>query len=484
MDCGWEYPTLIQERALDALLGVVVEDTTTITTTTTSAHGGTPTCAIPNSMVIQAQTGSGKTLTYLLPVLAQIQPTRNSIQAMIVVPTRELGLQVAQVAKQLASGYYSHDDDGRTDRILIMSLLQGSTLKRQRAWAWAETPQIVIGTPTELLNMVQYGGLPRIHSIRHVVVDEVDACLVSSSSSSSSNKQNNELASSLHILLSQFLSPTYALDNGIENDMEGLPTLDGGRKGRSRRSLTSRQTIFASATIPQHRHFLKQCVQNQWTCELPEFVCTSPGEALPPTLQHAYTVCTSQANKVAALRKVLKKVLGQTNKPRKILIFCEVSRPLLEMAQIIAHDTQSTIYQEHATFNATQSIVSILRKEDSLSQRAGATQAFANLESPCTILLTGDLAARGLDVLGVTHVIHFDLPSSADVYLHRSGRAGRLGRSGQVISLITESQEFVLQRLANALQIPQEDLKCIGRQRKSHKSISSSSSPAATVNED
>jgi superfamily II DNA/RNA helicase len=107
---GYISPTLIQQRAMDTFF---YDD--------------------PNSIVIQAQTGSGKTLTYLLPLLAKLED-RAAIQAMIIVPTRELGLQVAMVAKRLA---------GR--KFMIMSILQGSQHKRQRAWAWAETPQVVIG---------------------------------------------------------------------------------------------------------------------------------------------------------------------------------------------------------------------------------------------------------------------------------------------------------------------------------------------------
>ena len=84
-------------------------------------------------------------------------------------------------------------------------------------------------------------------------------------------------------------------------------------------------------------------------------------------------------------------------------------------------------------------------------------------DSRLRILLATDLAARGLDVPGVTHVINFDLPSDneGDVYVHRGGRAGRLGRRGRVMSLITADQEFVLERLANKLCL---DLRCVARQ--------------------
>jgi len=397
-----------------------------------------------------------------------------------------------------------------------MSLLQGSTLKRQRAWAWAETPQIVIGTPCELLDMIQYGGLPRINSIRYVVVDEVDACLVhqySSSSSSSlallsggggntkkkgADRDNKIMASALHVLLSKHLSPTYSVDDGtMFLDDPNMAVLgQGGGAGtttskRPRQFQSQRRTIFASATIPQHRHFLKQCQANQWTLEKPIFVCTSPGEVMPPTLKHGYLVCTKVDQKVASLRRILKKLVGSSNtadplshttstqQQRKILIFCDMIRPMEEMARVIAHDFGGIYFQEDGKTQQRwmednddddgtiqlRPIVSVLRGDESLSHRAGATDAFRSEVHPLTILITGDVAAaRGLDIMGVTHVIHFDLPPNADTYLHRSGRAGRFGRKGQVLSIITPEQEFVLERFMNVLQLS-DRLVCIGRQK-------------------
>ena len=405
---GFERPTLIQQRALDAFFN---DD--------------------PNSMVIQAQTGSGKTLTYLLPLLAKLE-NRASVQAMIVVPTRELGLQVATVAKRLVAR-----------RFMVMSLLQGSQLKRQRAWAWAETPQIVIGTPTELLDMVQYGGLPQISSIRTVVVDEVDACLVHQSGthiqgSKKGKRDSRTLSSSLHPLLSRFLSPTYASEEDVVDD--DVIVLADDSKKKCTRKFRHRQTIFCSATIPQHRYFLKQCKANQWTLEEPLYVCTSPGEALPPTLKHAYMVCQTKNKKMATLRNIVKKLASPSN---KILIFFDSSRPLEVIGKKLVDLFDEGVFYEDRKTNLEEinekPVVSILRYEDSLSQRAGATKAFTE-GSNCRIMATTDLAARGLDMLGVSHIIHFDLPPDADTYLHRSGRAGRLGKKGQVISILTKGE--------------------------------------------
>lgn len=361
---GFERPTLIQQRALDSFFD---DD--------------------PNSMVIRAQTGSGKTLTYLLPLLSKLE-NRASVQAMIVVPTRELGLQVATVAKRLI---------GR--RFMVMNLLQGSQLKRQRSWAWAETPQVVIGTPAELLDMVQYGGLPRISSIKTVVVDEVDACLVHQSGNSlqgTSTKNNGDartLSSSLHPLLSKFLSPTYADEGDIEDD-DSIVLLDDTNKKRKRK-FRHRQTIFCSATIPQHRYFLKQCKSNQWTLEEPVYVCTSPGEALPPTLEHAYMVCQSKNKKMATLRSIMKKLASSSN---KVLIFFDSSRPLEVIGNKLASSFDDGIFYVDRKTNLdeikTRTVVSTLRYEDSLSERAGATKAFTE-GSEFRVMVTTDLAARG-----------------------------------------------------------------------------------------
>lgn len=444
-ECGWTYPTLVQQRALDEIF-----------------QG--------KDVVIQAQTGSGKTLSYLLPLFAKIDPSRAAIQALIVVPTRELGLQVARVAKRLAAS----SKDGQK-KIMVMSILQGSQHKRQRAWAWAEPPHVVIGTPEELTNMVRHGGI-RYNAVQYVVVDEVDACLLNNAGSMSSNLS---ASGPLHELLSRHLSPTFE----VADRMDDVP-LGNLQNDRAPRPISrNRQTVFCSATIPQHRHFLKQCVQNQWTVQEPSHICASPGELLPPTLQHAYMVCASQENKLAALRRLLKKIpnLG------KVLIFCEPNRPMEEMARVVAKDWENGIYWQEG-YGPTEeasadAVVSVLRYEDSLSKRASAMLGFlgsdgGNIEGrrfhqdgnddddKVHILFSTDLAARGLDVTDISHVIHFDLPHESDTYVHRGGRAGRLGRKGTVLSLVTEDQEFVLQRLANKLSL---NTKCIARQQSKSK---------------
>ena len=111
---GFEKPTTVQNCALSYIFG-------------------------GKDVILQAQTGSGKTLAYALPIISKIDPTRSAIQALIIVPTRELGLQVSGVLKQLASS--------SPNKITVMSLVEGSNNRRQQIWAVAEPPHIVVGNP-------------------------------------------------------------------------------------------------------------------------------------------------------------------------------------------------------------------------------------------------------------------------------------------------------------------------------------------------
>jgi len=483
MDCGWTNPTQIQKKVLDTIFIDQKE-----------------------SLVVQAETGSGKTLSFLLPCFAAIDPSRSAVQALVVVPTRELGLQVARVAKRLAAGSASSvsrsnsddpDDGASTEKkkIMVMSVLQGSQNKRQRAWAWAEPPHVIIGTPQELCNMVRLGGIKRYNSVKFVVVDEVDACLLNNAGS-----YTPQLASStLHELLSKYLSPTYEDGNSIDpNSDSAIQKLQkaaaASHSGLSSRPLSRmRRTIFCSATIPQHRHFLKQCVQNQWTLQEPVHVALRPGEQhVPRTLRHGFVVCATPDKKLAALRRLILKIMQQqptTTTNKKVLIFVDSHRPLEEMAVALASSVPGGrgIYWKEkyglAEEQNAEALFAVLRFEDNLSQRAAAIDSFRRGQTEevgpapnredgpsLRVLLSTDLAARGLDIADVTHIIQFDLPPDADTYVHRAGRAGRMGRSGHVVSIISPEQEFVLTRLANKLGI---EVNCIARQETKAKDIMS-----------
>lgn len=505
-------------------------------------------------VIIHAQTGSGKTLAYLLPLLSRIDVTRSAVQALVVVPTRELGLQVVRVARRLSVGVAeasdlsfadadSHDEDGSDNddgvlgtpardlnatiakkngnhKIMIMPLLQGSSNKRQRSWAWAEPPHIIVGTPAELTKMVMRGGV-RINAIKMVVVDEVDACL----GKGGINALGSTGSGTLHELLSRHLNPTYQEVTRVATTStegsdgrtyrlsisEESSTAEGAGLVANTISSTDsgmgyyytdkhRQTIFASATIPQHNHFMKQCVRNGWTLREPVRVNVSPGELVPPTLKHVYVVCRDKTTKITGLRRWMKKALGPPHLANtvssndKVLIFCDQRRPLEELATILANDWNGVVWREGYTPKEEagyDAVISVFRMEDSPRARAAAMEGFrgpgdntgvaTNVLANDTrrhrsqwkeeagsdklrIMISADSLARGLDISNISHVINFDLPidNEGDTYVHRGGRAGRLGRKGKVMSLITADQEFVLERLANKLSL---DLRCVARQQ-------------------
>jgi len=517
---GYTNPTLMQHRALEMLLPKAQIIHHPESQSELQIIDEAP------DIILHAQTGSGKTLAYLLPLLSRIDVSRSAVQALVVVPTRELGLQVVRVARRLGVGVVSAasedvDPDGEPgesstvdngsdnannqstnhysaarSKIMIMPILQGSSNARQRAWAWAEPPHVIIGTPEELTQMVTRGGV-RVNSVKMVVVDEVDACLGKGGISALGSTGSG----TLHELLSRHLNPTYQEVEKVATSMEGPDgrtfklsvasdiSTNGGLLDPNAYNYYAdkhRQTVFASATIPQHNHFMKQCVRNGWTLREPIRVNVSPGELVPPTLKHVYVVCRDKSTKVGGLRRWMKKELSP---PSKILIFCDPRRPLETLAEILAKDWNGVVWKEGYTpreGDGYDAVISVLRLEDSLGARAAAMEGFRGPDdntgvarngingdndtnndqkedNKLRILLATDLAARGLDISNISHVINFDLPNDneGDTYVHRGGRAGRLGSKGKVMSLITADQEFVLERLANKLSL---ELSCVARQ--------------------
>lgn len=130
---------------------------------------GLPLIMEGKDVILQAQTGSGKTLLFVLPVISSIDSSRAAIQAVIIVPTRELGIQVASTLKLFSKG--------SPNKISIMSVVEGSQNRRQQVWATAEPPHIIVGNPKSLQRLVDMGRL-RLNSVSMVVIDEVDACLL------------------------------------------------------------------------------------------------------------------------------------------------------------------------------------------------------------------------------------------------------------------------------------------------------------------
>lgn len=357
------------------------------------------------------------------------------------------------------------------NKLLIMSLLEGSKNRRQKAWVLAEPPHVVIGNPLALTRLVEHGRI-RYHQVKMVVIDEVDACLIS-----------RESRAQLQALLGKYLSPSYLtaeLEEEAQAEMTGKGADDevllpqGAMKDEGAYAmkgstalapwrLAQRQTIFASATIPQHNHFIKQCVQQQWTLNAPVHVQVTPGELMPPQLQHNYLVCPTKDDKLAALRAFLKREASK-GKLKACAIFAaddneaqDIAEGIGEIDMIVpTEDGQEDDEEENSPSDekvkkTQQQQLQALISRDHIKRRATIMDAFRAGNS--RFLVTTDFAARGLDIPRISHVVMYDIPTDAETYLHRGGRAGRMGRAGSVTSLVSETEEFALLRLANSLKI-------------------------------
>ncbi|CAA7405972.1 unnamed protein product [Spirodela intermedia] len=373
-DIGFTLPTEVQRQSLPVLLS-------------------------GKDCVLQAQTGSGKTLAYLLLIFSAINPQRSAVQALVIVPTRELGMQVASVARMLAAkptGFESVDET-----CTIMALLDGGMLKRHKTWLKAEPPEIVVATLSSLCQMLEKNVL-KLDTIRVLVVDEVDFMF-------NSSKQGQYLRK---------LLTSYS-------------------------TIVTRQTIFASASIPQHNRFLYDCVQQKWTKNDVVHVHVNAVEPLPSCLRHRYVTC-GKNEKLEVLLFLLHRdapraaiifVNDQSEKSKRAGDLPSALKVLESLKANYSGRLEVRLLEEDMNFNARAASLSELR-------RGGC------------LLVATDIAGRGFDLPETTHIYNFDLPKTAVDYLHRAGRAGRRPFSDEictVTSLISQEERFVLQRFENQL---------------------------------
>ncbi|XP_057538743.1 DEAD-box ATP-dependent RNA helicase 58, chloroplastic-like isoform X1 [Amaranthus tricolor] len=358
--------------------------------------------------VLHAQTGSGKTLTYLLLVYSTINTQKASVQALIVVPTRELGMQVTKVARMLAA---KPTDNGSEQQksCTVMALLDGGMLKRHRMWLKADPPIIVVATVTSLCQMLEKHALD-LGAMRVLVIDEVDFMFNSA-----------RQVSSLRKLLTSYSS------------------------------CQSRQTVFASASIPQHRHFLHECVQQKWTKSNVVHVHVNPVEPMPARLHHRFMIC-SRNQKFQAILSLL-----QLDKPDSAILFVNEQSEKSKRAG----DTPTTTLLIDFLKSSCEGFSDIALLEEDQNFNSRAASLLEVRKKRRYLLVSTDLAARGVDLAETTHIYNIDLPKSAVHYLHRAGRTGRKPFSEDkcfVTSLIVREEQFVLKRFQHELKFQCEEL--------------------------
>jgi len=304
-------------------------------------------------LVGQAQTGSGKTAAFGLPILERLDPAGPAVQALVLCPTRELAVQVSEELSRL----------GARRGTGVLAIFGGDPMGRQLT-GLRQHPPIIVATPGRLLDHVQRGSLS-LGAVRFAVLDEADRML----------------------------------DMGFAPDVERI----------LRQTPSARQTMLFSATMPEWVRRLASRYMRD-----PVTVSISGGTELVPQVRQWY-IEASWADKVDALAKIL-----DSPEVRVGLIFTETKRN----ADLL-----------HVALLGRGVDVTVLHGDLSQKERDEALGRFR--ESRVRFLIATNVAARGLDIEDITHVINYDVPSTPEEYVHRVGRTARAGREGMALTLIT-----------------------------------------------
>lgn len=376
--------------------------------------------AIPHlkdsDVVMHAQTGSGKTLAYLLPLLEIIDPANKRVQALIFAPSRELVAQIGLVASALFAG----------TGINIVTIIGGANVKGQINRLRDDKPQIIISTPGRLAEIVFSYEKLRLGQVRAVIIDEVD------------NLLKEAFIDSLQVLLeatpifrrqrNALISPSVKSNTIVDEDEGEFVDFTDDIEDDPRQATEPfhRMVCFASATSidPAVDAFANRYLGDGW-----KRVSVESSSMLPSTITHGI-ISAPRIKALEMLRKFLiakpavKSGLIFVNDPHRVEIVCE---KLLEMGMIAAPLHGETSKDD--------------RKEILTRLRDGRV----------TLVVTTELAARGLDIPDLTHVVNFELPTDAQHYVHRAGRCGRAGRKGLVMNFAMTDTKFVIRRFGKQL---------------------------------
>ncbi len=337
-DLGYETPSPIQEQAIPEML---------------AGH----------DVIGQAQTGTGKTAAFGLPMIQAVDSSELEVQGLVLTPTRELCIQVTQALRAY----------GTRSGIDVVAVFGGAPIRTQQAQLKLGG-HIVVGTVGRVLDLISRHSLV-LHSCRFLVLDEADEML--------------------------------AL--GFLEDVEKIIGM----------TPNGRQTALFSATMPEEiRKLAARHLYDPVTVKVKAATLT-----IDTVEQFALEVEGKEKN--AALVRVL-----EAERPVQALVFVR---------------TKIRCDQLYRTLRDKGMNVRALHCDMTQGSRDGVMLSFKGGRVP--ILVATDVAARGLDISTVTHVINFDVPTSPDVYVHRIGRTGRVGRSGRAITFVEPRQRRDLEAI-------------------------------------
>ena len=320
-------------------------------------------------LIGEAQTGTGKTLAFLLPMFQNFNLQDPHVQGLIITPTRELAIQITAVAKELAE----------TKHLSILAAYGGQDINAQLHKLKGNI-QLVIGTPGRLIDHLSRGTITFSH-LKVLVIDEADQMF--------------------HI----------GFKKEINEIMRQLPS--------------SRQTLCYSATISHTVEIFSNRYLNN-----PTFV-TAPKRQITLDNIKQIVVETTNRKKFEDFLKIIKQ-----NYPTKAIIFCR--------SRMGTH----SLYEDMvaAGFKVVE-----LHGALSQSKREFAMNAFRN--NTVKYLVATDVASRGLDVAGISHVFNYNLPDDPENYIHRIGRTGRAGHVGVAYTILTSKDDNRLQAIESFIKM-------------------------------
>ncbi|WP_017727388.1 DEAD/DEAH box helicase [Halalkalibacterium ligniniphilum] len=343
-EMGFEEPSPIQEKAIPAIL-----------------TGG--------DVIGQAQTGTGKTAAFGIPVIDKVTTERH-VQALILTPTRELAIQVSGELQKL-SKYKS---------IRTLPIYGGQSIGHQIR-ALKQGVQVVIGTPGRMIDHLRRNTL-KLDRVHTVVLDEADEML----------------------------------DMGFIDDIESI----------LRQVNEERQTLLFSATMPPAIKKLSRKYMNN-----PTTVSINRGEVTAPSIDQMYYKVLER-NKLDSLCRII-----DSEDIELGILFCRTKKGVAELTEAL---------------QARGYIADGLHGDLTQSQRDAVMKKFR--DSSIEFLIATDVAARGIDVGNVTHVINYDIPQDPESYVHRIGRTGRAGRKGLALTLVTPREMKHLRSIENEIKMP------------------------------
>ncbi len=333
------------------------------------------TAAIPllregRNAYLHAETGTGKTLAYLLPVFDGLDLSLAATQAVIVAPTHELAIQIQRQCTDLAQ------HAGRAARILL--LIGGTALDRQLD-KLKKKPHLVVGSPGRIRELVEMRKL-KLQQLRYLIVDEADRLL----------------------------------------GVDGLPDI----RALIGAAPPTRQLVFVSATEDA-------ALTATVSALAPSLAMVKTGAvAVNENIEHFYVVC-DERDKPDMVRRIFHALL-----PERAMVFVHRNDTAAQVAALLERQTVP-VADLSGTLNKLD------RKQAMDGFRSGAVR----------VLLASDVAARGLDIKGVTHIINLDVPTQSRDYLHRVGRTGRAGARGVAITLMAEGDTRLVRRYEEELGI-------------------------------